>query len=441
MSVDLKMNNFKIKISHLYSKLSASDNFKSFVIYGFSNVLVGLSPLIMTPILTRYLTKEEFGTYFLFLSAFNMLTIILSINAHVSITVNFNKLSNSEFKVFYSSVLTLPLTILIALSSLILICYYMEVFEKDSLYLIVFCLLSAFFNAYVLYALAYFQISLKPKFFFFTRLFQTICDIGMVFALIAIFTDSFKARIESHFLTMLLLSMICIFFTFRIGLLVKNFDKAYVKKAVFFGLPLIPHTLAGLIIMNTDRFFLKEIIDVSSSGLFSSVIVIASLMMLYIEPVNKVFAPWLLSKLASKANDIEKINIVRVTYSLSLSFFVFAFFLYLSQDILYYLFVDPSYYLTKDIFLIVLIGFCFQGMYYLVTNYLLHSESGKTLASITVLVSIVGAAFSYSLISVLGFNGAAYSFMLTNMLLFLFVWCFASKAVKMPWFSFKRILN
>lgn len=431
---------FSNKVIHqLFDKYKSSESVKAFLIYGFSNIMIGLSPFLMTPILTRYLTKEEFGSYYLFLSLFNILTIIATMNAHVAVTVNYNKLSSIDFKTFFSSLIIIPLVFIVLSISITFVFSITDLFEIDY-YLVLFCVASAFFNAYILYSLSYFQISVKPKLFFFTRAFQTLFDIIIALGFLTMFNDSFEARIESHFLTIAFTSIFCLSLLYKIGVIVRSVNPIYIKKSLLFGMPLIPHSLAALVIMNTDRYFLTEILDASSSGLFSSVLIIAGIMMLYIEPVNKAFAPWLLSKLEN-GNSEDKFVIVRFTYGLSISFILFALLLFVVKDFLYYIIVQPEYYSTKEIFPIVLLGFCFQGMYYLVTNYLLHSEKTKTLASITVFVSIVGSALSFILITNFGIYGASYSFMVTNLILFALVWYFSARSVKMPWFSSKRLFN
>jgi O-antigen/teichoic acid export membrane protein len=391
------------------------------------------------PYLTTYMSTAEFGLYYMFMAIFNILTILCSANIHVSLTVNYFKMSSAEFQSFFCTILVVPPVIFFFLSIFVFsFSSSLEDLLKVDLYLLFIALLSALFNSYILFCLSFFQASMKPKMYFLLRFFQTLLDIILAISFVYFYKSSLEGRVESHLLTILFSSLFALIIVYRLGLIIRSFNLSYVKKALAFGLPLVPHTLSGLLIMNIDRVMLSNYQDLTSTGLFSSAIIISSIMMLIIEPVNKVFGPWLLSNLKD-SNEYSKKRIVKITYALVSSFFVLVFILYLLKDLLYFILVDQMHYGTKEFIIYLFFGFCFQGMYYLVTNYLLFAEKTKVLSAISILTAILGCIYSYVFITHFGLLGASISFLLTNITLFILVWYFSNKYYPMPWFYFLKV--
>ena len=68
-----------------------------------------------------------------------------------------------------------------------------------------------------------------------------------------------------------------------------------------------------------------------------------------------------------------------------------------------------------------MIGFLFQSLYFLYTNYLFYYKKTKVLAMITFLGAILNLILNYILIKKLGVIGVAYSTAITYLLFFITV--------------------
>ncbi|GAB1400783.1 hypothetical protein MASR1M66_22380 [Aminivibrio sp.] len=48
-----------------------------------------------------------------------------------------------------------------------------------------------------------------------------------------------------------------------------SFDKAYLAHALRFGIPLIPHSLAGILNTSIDRLFITHMVGIADTGLYT----------------------------------------------------------------------------------------------------------------------------------------------------------------------------
>ena len=107
------------------------------------------------------------------------------------------------------------------------------------------------------------------------------------------------------------------------------------------------------------------------------------------------------------------------------------------QPLIFHVFIVVKFQNAIQYSFWILLGFAFQGMYYMVTNYILYSEKTYTLAAITISIAIVNIPLNYYLIDYYGELGAAISFAIIFFLYFIITWFISSKIFEMPWFIFK----
>jgi O-antigen/teichoic acid export membrane protein len=78
-------------------------------------------------------------------------------------------------------------------------------------------------------------------------------------------------------------------------------------------------------------------------------------------------------------------------------------------------------------------GYAFNGMYYMVTNYIFYEKKTAYLSGLTLGCGCFNALISYFLIARLGVLGAAIGFMCAQALLFVGTWIIAHRVHPMPW--------
>jgi len=211
-------------------------------------------------------------------------------------------------------------------------------------------------------------------------------------------------------------SFIGVMVLFKIGAIGLTFDYESLKKILNFGIPLLPHAIAGILLASSSKFFLANMINNEAVGIYTVAFQVASAVLLIMTSINQAWAPNLYEILNSNPTEFVKISIVKKTYK-----------------VMILMFINEQYYSGILISKVLSIGFLMNGLYFLVTNYILFSKKTKILSYITTITSIIGAIINYYLILEFGIIGAAYGLIVTFGLLFIVVFYYSNKLYKMPW--------
>jgi O-antigen/teichoic acid export membrane protein len=229
------------------------------------------------------------------------------------------------------------------------------------------------------------------------------------------------------------IAIVAAYYLIREGWLARSVDTAYVKDALSYGVPLIPHAVGGVMLGIADRFLVNNILDVSSTGIYVVAVQLGLILGMLVDSFNKAYAPWLMEKLASITATSQS-QIVRFTYSYFLTILLLAMLGGVVGPLLLPLLVGPKFQPAGDILIYILIGNAFKGMYYMVTNYIFFSRRTGLLSTLTIIVGALTVVTNWFLIKAYGLKGAAIGFMLGQVGLFLGAWVLSNVCVPMPWF-------
>lgn len=101
-------------------------------------------------------------------------------------------------------------------------------------------------------------------------------------------------------------------------------------------------------------------------------------------------------------------------------------------------FLPTSYALASKFVFWAILAQTFQGMYFVVGNYIFYAKKTKIFSLITFSCSLVQIVISFYLIRKVGILGAAYSSAFISLLNFIAVWFYSNKVYKMPWFNLNK---
>ncbi len=403
-------------------------------IYTLSNFAVAGVPFLLLPVLTRVLDPAAYGVVAMFSLVVAFISIFVGLNVHGAISVRY--LDNSKFDIpkYVSSSLAL-----LAISSILMLIFIsiagdilsnLTTIPVRWLYIAV---LVAFLQFIVQVLLALWQASKKPVRYGAMRLFNALLDGGGSIALVVVLALSWQGRIAGMLTAWMCVAIVAVYYLIREGWLAKSVDAAYVKDALSYGGPLIPHAVGGVMLGMADRFMVNNILDVSSTGIYVVAVQLGLILGMLADSFNKAFAPWLMEKLANISLD-SKGRIVKFTYV----YFFLIFLLAISGGVigpsLLPFLVGPEFQSAGDILIYILIGNAFMGMYYMVTNYIFYSRRTGLLSTLTISVGALTVISSWFLIKAYGLTGAAIGFMLGQAGLFLGAWLLSNICVPMPWF-------
>lgn len=401
-------------------------------IYTMSSILSALVPFFCMPILTRYLTPEDYGVTAMMASIISFLTPLVGINVHGAIAANYyNK--ELDFNRYVKNCLSILLISTFIISMVVFVfeanIERMTFFPAEWLWSVTFiCFVQFLFQV----TLTMLQMQNKAITYGIAQIMNVVLNTSITLYLVVMIGMNWEGRALAQIVTAGLLAVYCIYFLYTNRMLSLNFDVLYVKDALNFGIPLIPHALSGYLLTIMDRFYISNYVDLATAGLFMLGSQIGGGIGIIATAFNNAYVPWLFEKL-SKITDEFKIKIVKYTYiyficALIIAIIYSAVMPYVLSVFLGEKFQNVSYYVIP----FSLAG-ALNGMYYMVVAYIFYVKRTKELMFRTFGVSIIHTVMSYYSISNFGVIGACICVVLSYLLMFLVVWQFSKKVYQMPW--------
>lgn len=402
-------------------------------IYTISFGIAGLVPFILLPLLTRLLSPEEFGQVTFMLIIAVVLGNAAGLGAHGYISVSYFKQPADRFVQTLLSSLVLVILSYTVLTLLLGLLTLIEVLPKQlkpQLWWL--ALISGFSLSVNSIFLAVFRSSDRPANYLLLRALQSGIEIILCAILLAL-SIGLWARAISYPVAVIASSILGLALCARMGFLrLKARPRLDLRGPVRFGLPMVPHVLAVTALAFADRVIVSQQLGAAALGIYMAAAQTGLSLMLIIEPANKAFAPWLFKRLNS-GGPRDKIEIVRMTYLFFVVLLISAMVLIITSYFLFDTVVGSQFHEAKPLLPWVTMGFVFQGMYYMVVNYMFFCERTGLLSIITSSCTILAIAIAYWATRQFGLSGAAIAFTVINAINFICVFCASQYLMPMPW--------
>jgi O-antigen/teichoic acid export membrane protein len=403
-------------------------------IYVIGDIINKAVPFLMLPILTKYLTPSDYGVISSFGAFVGFLTIFIGLSLHGAINVNFFKLKHQELKIYVVNALIILLVSTMIVSMIVFI-FNREIthellLSSEWLYLAILVSLSQFIT---LFNTTLWIANEQPKPYILYQLSQTILVSSLSIILILGYHFDWKGQVIALSIASISFGLISMRFLYKRDYLLFKYDKKAIKNLLNFGIPMIPHQLAGWIRSHGDRIIIISLLGASATGIFAVGYQIAMIMSVLTSAFNKVWSPYLYKILSNNPSIKEKRKIVKFTYLYFVSIFILVGMLYLFSKFLFIYLIDIKFAEAEQFVIYILIANAFNGMYFMVVNYIFYREKTKELAKITFSVSILHIIMSYFMIMSFGVIGVAYSGIISMFITFIWVWYTSNQVYKMPW--------
>jgi O-antigen/teichoic acid export membrane protein len=404
---------------------------RSMGIYTFSNIVNAGIPFLLLPVLTTYLTTEDYGVLSNFNALANIMIPLIGINLMSSVQVQFLK-EEVDFKSYVSTgfyfniLLTLIFTLILAVFSgkMALLTGVPEQF-------LAFAILYGFFNTVIEVLLAVWRMEDKSWNYGIFRIGRTVLEILLVFLLVIVFRLDFSGSIYAMICSYGAATALAILVLIRKQILWGSFSREYLSHVLRYGIPLIPHSLSAVVIMYADKLILTHYHGLSANGVYSVGFMVGQLIGLLQNSFNQAWVPWVFQKL-KKGEEADKVKMVKLTYIYIVAILIAVVLLWLILPWIYMLF-GKDFQQGREMVLWVALGFAFNGMYKMVSVYIFYLERTGIIAINTVIAAVLNIALSLLLIPDYGAMGAAYAQMISMFVLFFGTWMLSSRLMKMPW--------
>ncbi len=407
--------------------------FRDTSIYTLSDILNKMIPFALLPVLTRYLTPEDYGIIAMFFVFTSVLGIVMTLETNTAIRVNFFKISREKLKVY---ILNTLLIIAVATTfTLMLIMLFQTTMASllampvEWLFIGVIVTLLQFITTI---NLLLWQSEENPIPLGIYQISQTIINLVLSLILVVAFEMGWEGRLIAVSVASVLFGLLSLFFLLKRDYLTFQFSPEAIKDSLQFGIPLLPHALSIWIRTGVDRIFITALVSASATGLYTVAFQIASVISILTVALNKAYMPYLFKRL-SQIDDRSKEQLVRYSYLYFLLLMIMAMVLTLFVPSIIKIFLGEAFIEAGAYIVWIAFGFSFYGMYLMVVNYILFTKKTADLSFVTISVSIFHAVLSYGLISYNGVLGAAQATTISSVVLFIAVWRLSQKVYPMPW--------
>ena len=190
------------------------------------------------------------------------------------------------------------------------------------------------------------------------------------------------------------------------------FNREYWKFCLALAIPTVCYNLSDLILGQSDRVMLQNILTTSAVGKYSLALNFAGIMFTIFGALNKSWMPFFFDDL--KKGDIHRVKGAARNF-LELYTVLSAGFLLLTREV-YHVFADREFWPGTNLIWVFVTSYFLNFLCTFPVNFEYYHKRTKIVAVITVTSSVVNIALNYVLIRRLGMSGAAVATMLSHCL-------------------------
>lgn len=413
---------------------------KNISIFTFFNLLNAGIPFLLLPVLTTYLSPEDYGIIDIFNSLIMLFTPIVGLSIIESINRYYFEEKEVDLKTFVSTIFTMLLkygVIFIVIISVVGVFLAKHISESFNLPLkvLIFAAIYVYFSQIGEIILIIWRISYKTVNYGVFRIVKTLFDISFSLILIVVLDFNWEGRVVPQVITSVLFGLVVMYILYKKGFAFNKelkFNKEYKAKALSYGVPLIFHSLGGYLIAVSDRFFILYFEGVESIGIYGVAYQIGMVIGLFQNSFNQAWVPYFFSslKINSKKRNLQ---IVKITYGYFLIMLLLVVIFYLITPYIYKYFIGEQFQEGVNVVLWVLLGYAFNGMYKMVVNYLFYLKQTRVIAVFTTIAATLNLVLNYFLIDLYGIVGAAQATTISFAFLFFAILIVSTKKFKIPW--------
>lgn len=405
--------------------MSKSNYLKSGAWYIFGNLLIKGITFFTLPIFTRILDTADFGRFNLFVSYENIINVVIGLGVVGTIKTAYFDFKD-EFKQYFGSILSLVLIFanIIDLILNILLFFFKEYLNDFWGYqtvnmLIAYSLATALYNListkYVI------EVSYKKNLLmsFGYTILSIVLSLVLCFTMFS--SQKYMARIVGNVLPLVLITYPLAFYW-----IIKNktiINKEYWAYALKLGIPLIFHSLSMVIMQQADKIMVNSFCGNEETGIYSLACSISLILTIIQSSIDNSWAPWFYTNLEKKNyHELCKKNTM-IVYSFA---YLTMGFILISPEIVY--FASPEEYQSAIYALIPLnISVFASFMYMFAVNKEYFYKKTRIIASGTVITTILNIVLNALLIPRFGFICAAYTTLISKVVLFIIHWVASNK--------------
>jgi len=401
--------------------------------YTFINGLSSLFPLLLIPLITRYVDPFDYGVYAVFLVGINLIMPLIGIGIETSSGRKYIDKDTIDFPSYIFSAISLT-TILSFV--LLLIMYLFSNFLSNYLPISIewypHWVIASWSQVIFGLILVINQMRHKPFIFGFWRIGRSTLIYSFFLILIILERSKWENLLNLIFISYTIIAISGLFWLIKKKLIALSISKASVIHIFKYGIPLVPHMLAAAIITATDRIILSNILDEKAVGIYTIGYQSGLVMFIFAQSINRAWTPWFYERLKSK-NKEDYLKSTMTLYKISLLFILVGLFLCLSGWIILPYLFGEIYLESVYVFYWIIFAFVVQGLWSLISAYLYYTGETIWISLSSMFASILNIGISILLVTSYGLIGAAQGTFCAYLIALVFLILITLRKAPLPW--------
>jgi len=364
--------------------------YKSTIVYTAGDCIGKAIPFILLPIVTRYLSASDYGVLTNFSVIIQIFVAFCALNTYSMLSVSYFKLDSESLSRFLSN-----LTYLI--TSLALLCLLVSMFFSNTIYRYsdismfwqVMALLSAFSTA--VFSLYTSLLRMQNRVYMFNglQIFQALLSGVLAILFVVVLRWNWQGRALSIVMAAAISMLLILYLMIKSGHLFQKNNIDEIKSALFFGLPLLPHTLSFWFKSGVDKIILTNYISLAANGVYSIAFTFACIVGILTGSFFNAYTPLMfkdLSMIDTMQDDkaiVIKQKLVRNTYYFAGGLLAVCIGSYFALKIAIPLLFTGEYLGAIRFMPFLLTTLYFEGMYSMISGYIFYRKKTKMLGTIT----------------------------------------------------------
>lgn len=405
---------------------------RSAAMYGGSNVLQRVIPLLLVPVLTYYLSTADFGMIAVFFAAVGIATPLVGVNTAYAVRRRFFDPDPERFPVYLANCLGVLaagtatlLAVVLALGG--------PIGRISGLPIgwLALAVVLAGLQEFLQVPLTLWQVERAPARYARVQVAKSAVDAALTAVLVIALARGWQGSVSATLIT-------AAAFALGVGVpalarrVTWRYDPGSVGHALRYGGGLIPHTLGTMGLRSIDRFLIAYYATAAENGLYSVGSQVGLAVSLVADGFNRAWSPWLYAGLAENDPATDR-RIVRLMYVYWAGIAAVAAVVWIAGPAVIRLLLAPSFHAAGQYVGWVVLGLAFNGMYLVISGVVFYSGQTLIVSGITILTALVSVLLMLLLVPRSGAMGAAQAGAAALALKFGLTWVAAGRVRSLPW--------
>ncbi len=361
------------------------------------------------PILTYYLTKDDYGMLAVIMSVTTLSVVYIGLFPSNFLLVKKSSFSPEKFKKYLFHIILLIIGTFFLVGGILYIfkdAIFMQYPQNGSL--VIFIAFLGLFQVFWQLLFTVIQLEKDAKKIAILQFIQTISIVGLTLLLIIEFSWGWKGKLFAEFFVLMLFMFYSIYYLIKYDHIMVDFDLVKIKEIVSFLFPLT-FTIVGLYLMGTiDKVFLANIISIEAAGIYAIALTMTIVINIVYDSALNAWQPYMYEYLDSdNYQDLSKVVSITYIFTLFVAISTVAYIFF--SPYLFDFMIDEKFNDALQFLPILIIAYGFEGLRKPIAGFLYYLNKVKTSAFITFVSAVINVILNLILIKKYGIYGAAYA--------------------------------